>query len=121
VGGGAWQLHPAGLQYGEAFLQVGFSRGGLSSILFLLIAHFAACEWALKNEARKFFFMVHFPLYFIIAYICFYTLSGWIMVLGNDAMGAAFAWAEGWIPLLCFILLVVAVLRLSGRSDRLNG
>ena len=116
LGGGAWQLHPAGLQCGEAFLQVGFPRGGFASILFLLIVHFAAGEWALKNEARKIFFMVHFPLYFIIAYICFYTLSGWTLVLGNEFISLAFETVGGGIPLLCFILLVAAMLRLSGRS-----
>ena len=121
LGGGAWQLHPAGLQYGEEFLQVGFSRGGVSSILFLLIVHFAACERVLKNETRKFFFMVHFPLYFIIAYICFYTISGWTLALGNGGIGAAIVRAEGWIPLLCFMFLAAAVLLLSGRSDRIKG
>jgi hypothetical protein len=121
ISDGGWQLHPAGLQHGTEYLQIGFSRGGFSSILFLLIVHFAVAEWALKNDVQKFFFMVHFPLYFIAAHICFYTLAGWALAFGNDIPGIGLASAQGWFPLLCFIFLVAAILVLTGRFNRLKG
>lgn len=119
--GGSWQLNAAGLQYGSEFLQVGFSRNGFSSILFLLIVHFAAAELAFKNEMQRFFFMVHFLLYFIAAYICYYTLAGWTMMLGNNTLGAMFASAQQWIPLLCFIAMMIAVIFFARRFDRKKG
>jgi hypothetical protein len=118
---GSWQLHPAGLQYGQEFLTVGFSRGGFSSILFLLIVHFAVCEGVLKNEMQKFFFMVHFPLYFVAAFILFFILSGWAMVLGAGVLNAVFQSGSGWIPLLCFLLFLVGILLYAGRLNRKKG
>lgn len=119
--GGSWQLNAAGLQNGSEFLQVGFSRNGFSSILFLLIVHFAAAELAFKNEMQKFFFMVHFLLYFIAAYICYYTLAGWTMMFGNASLGAIFTSVQEWIPLLCFVLMMIVVIFFARRFDRMKG
>lgn len=126
ITGGAWQMHPAGLIFGDEFLQVGFPRGGLSSLLFLLIVHFALTEWFLKKEGRKFFFMVHFPLYFAVAYILNYFFAGWVGVLAGGRMSAVLLSAEVWMPTILFFFFTGMVLFLAGRgegkqSQRLRG
>jgi hypothetical protein len=117
VTGGVWQMHPAGLMSGNVFLHVGFPRGGPSSLLFLLIVHFALTEWFLKREGRKFFFMVHFPLYFAVAYILYYSLAGWVVVLAGDRMSAVLASVEAWMPTMLFFFFTGMVLFLAGRGE----
>lgn len=114
---GVWQLHPAGLQFGDRFLQVGFPRGGPSSLLFLLIVHFALTEWFIKREGRKFFFMVHFPLYFVVAYILYYSLSGWIPALFSSPGSTGLASWEKWMPTILFFFFTGMVLFLAGRGE----
>ena len=115
--GGAWQIHPAGLLFGGQFLQVGFPRGGPSSLLFLLIFHFALTEWLLKKEGRKIFFMVHFPLYFVVAYILYYAITGWVTMLAGEGMRAALLSAGKWLPTVFFFFFTGMILFLAGRGE----
>ncbi len=116
IAGGAWRIDPAGLISGDLFFQVGFPRGGPSSLLFLLIVHFALTEWFVKKELRKFFFMVHFPLYFVVAYILYYCIVGWVTMIVGDSMSAVLISAGNWLPTLLFFLFTGMVLFYAGRG-----
>jgi hypothetical protein len=84
----------------------------------MLIIHFAVTEWFLKQEIRKFFFMIHFPLYFVVAFIAYYTLSGWAMALDSAYVYSIFASMGGWMPVLMFIIITGMVLFFAGRAEK---